>query len=1237
VGTAPETADDRAIRALRELIGRETGEAPTGVNPARVTEPSRDLFGLSLSGGGIRSATFNLGLLQGLHRFGLLSRLDYLSTVSGGGYIGGFWSAWRSRKQPESGAGGKTGEAPRPNGAAYASSLPDSGASGETEGTETAGEHRVFPELTGNDGRAEAAELRHLREFSNYLSPRLGIFSWDTGRVMVSLLSPIVPSLLTALSVIALMMLSWCLAVYGLFSGGPVLSAATFLGLTGSFLWITERVWRKRGEEDSPLGYLFALLCGLLLTSLGWGFRAVLLPGTTGPVLYQDGSLLPVLPDGSVPTTLLLAPVVVWGTVAILFALGRLFTSRNAGSWNGRFRRAPFDRVHSRLLLALVSWLVITLLWTGGARLYQFAAAERELQVAAGLTGTVALLSGLFTRLRKQISEQLNTPPPASLMTRLGPFLPQLLAYGAVTGMVIGVTALLVASDRLEWLSRPAPLVIAIAAVLIVLSALVVMDASVVGLHSFYRARLARAYLGASNRNPEARGRTEEQKDDDPDLSDLSTGPCHLICCAANDLGQNELGNLRRGAESAVVSSAGFSVGNFRRDWIANESPPSLGAAITASGAAFNTLMGDRSRELGPAVTFLMAALNLRLGLWVDRETEGPWRAWLHHSLLRGLPFLQEMFGIAHSDGRHVHLSDGGHFENMGLYELIRRHCRFIIASDCGMDPDVTFADLGNLVRRARSDFGVEIRIDLSPLHPDEHGHARQTMVAGDIHYPEGDTGTLLLFKPALTGQEPADIAQYRSHNPVFPHESTTDQFYDEAQWESYRGLGEHAVESAFDRLAPDLDPGSTSYVTQLFARARREGQPVPAGFGDRLSYFAEQAAVLDEMLREPGCRTLLREVLKEIDILEDGRGLRVFAEEDLPENDRVEVEKLNEAAHPDAIQPGFVERPAVVYRGIRRQDADRVSEDPPAQREQDGMAASLHVLRRALALMEDLYIRENLEELHNHPLYVGTINYFGRWASAPLFRMWWPVLKTMYPRPFTRFVERVYNVHGDGPPDSVDGGIDAPTTAANGFARECWTAEGREEPASDQLFLPFRMRLRYRESSFWLQSALILVSRAETAGAETAGVETTGSSAGGCLFWNWRDFYVPAGLWGAGIGESFLRQLGEAPMRGSADPLASLGVRQLIVRVAGGEDRGTRALQRIANERQLYRSAGFSDIAEADVPEEIRSRLSRNDGPGTPGNTTPAQWMGRFRSPGSPARPRIRMISSDRAAAGME
>src|SRR6185295_18607331 len=110
----------------------------------------------------------------------------------------------------------------------------------------------------------------------------------------------------------------------------------------------------------------------------------------------------------------------------------------------------------------------------------------------------------------------------------------------------------------------------------------------------------------------------------------------------------------------------------------------------------------------------------------------------------------------------NVRLTDGGHFENLGLYELVRRHCRYIVCADAGQDGDASFDDIGNAIRKVRQDFGVEITLDLARLKPNEHGTSQQHIAVGDVLYPDGDLGVLVLFKPTITGDEPDDVLQYR-------------------------------------------------------------------------------------------------------------------------------------------------------------------------------------------------------------------------------------------------------------------------------------------------------------------------------------------------------------------------------------------------------------------------------------------------------------------------------------------
>jgi hypothetical protein len=151
-----------------------------------------------------------------------------------------------------------------------------------------------------------------------------------------------------------------------------------------------------------------------------------------------------------------------------------------------------------------------------------------------------------------------------------------------------------------------------------------------------------------------------------------------------------------------------------------------------------------------------------------------------------------------------VYLSDGGHFENLGLYEMVLRRCHFIIVSDAGEDPLCSFSDLGGAVRKIRIDFGISIDFDEIAIYPRSDEDVRnakgRNCAIGRIRYtdvddPPATDGVLIYIKPACYGNEPRDIYEYFKSNQAFPHETTTDQFFTESQFESYRMLGVHTME----------------------------------------------------------------------------------------------------------------------------------------------------------------------------------------------------------------------------------------------------------------------------------------------------------------------------------------------------------------------------------------------------------------------------------------------------------
>jgi hypothetical protein len=692
---------------------------------------------------------------------------------------------------------------------------------------------------------------------------------------------------------------------------------------------------------------------------------------------------------------------------------------------------------------------------------------------------------------------------------------------------------------RLTWLVA--------GAVLITVLTLLFFDSNLVGLHAFYRARIARTFIGAAH--GEAPGQTEPHSKDDfrLHLQKAQTGPLHLLCCAANDLAsQDPIANLFRGADSAVLSCVGFSVGSEYRTWtkIRKEGGlvPTLASTMTASGAAFNSHMGSMSMKLGPAVTFLMTAFNLRLGLWLPHPTRRTRMRW-YERLCVGLPFYRELLGRSRVRSHNVLLSDGGHFENLALYELVRRRCRFIVVSDCGMDSDASFNDFANAVRRVREDFGAEIRIDLSRLRASKDKPATQSVVAGDIEYPDGNTGVLLLVKPVLLGNEPADITQYKASNSAFPHETTGDQFYDEAQWESYRRLGEHVALNAFRPILRELESAEPLAPAQIFARARYEWLPVPEGFEERFPRIVDRAASLDSMLQSQEARKLFGEIFKEIGELD------------------LQAKRFQEGKRVGRLWP---------WRGPS-EDSDPVEEIQATPQE---LSDALHMIRRALLLMEEVFLTEDLATHYNHPAYMGLFNYFARWAYAPLVRTWWPLLKTLYSPRFAHFMEERFSL-----PNAARSDIgQLSDKMKTGFAMSCWLAQGGLPPKAEEKLISYQLKLPHgSKPQYCIQAAQLIVRTHHQHPRQPLLWKPRGGPEKKVVVWQGDDFYVPPGLWGAGIGEDFLRLVISSPAMCKFVDTLEKGT-YLAVRFQVNREVPPARRKRWADDLHLYRSQGFSE-----------------------------------------------------------
>jgi hypothetical protein len=234
----------------------------------------------------------------------------------------------------------------------------------------------------------------------------------------------------------------------------------------------------------------------------------------------------------------------------------------------------------------------------------------------------------------------------------------------------------------------------------------------------------------------------------------------------------------------------------------------SLGTAMAISGAAVSPNMGYHS---SPSIAFLLTLFNVRLGWWLGNPGESgggrptqwprdaPYRQDAPPVTLR--PRLNELFGTTTADSPWVYLSDGGHFEDLGIYEMVRRRCRWIIVCDGAQDAQRQFEDLGNAVRKIWIDLGVRIRFEAAPLLTmtrDTKPADLAYFALGTIDYvsdadPQQPVpqGRLLYIKPAVRGDEgTADIIAYQRLHPEFPQQSTLDQWFDEPQLEAYRALG---------------------------------------------------------------------------------------------------------------------------------------------------------------------------------------------------------------------------------------------------------------------------------------------------------------------------------------------------------------------------------------------------------------------------------------------------------------
>jgi hypothetical protein len=421
------------------------------------------------------------------------------------------------------------------------------------------------------------------------------------------------------------------------------------------------------------------------------------------------------------------------------------------------------------------------------------------------------------------------------------------------------------------------------------------IDVNEFSLHSFYRDRIARCYAGASNPDRRANRFTGFAASDkrlrvidllpksfnNDVLKDLWANACGPDKCTTEptpptyegpfpifnttlnlSFGQDLAYQERKGASFVFTPLyCGYDVGwtetdtdriQFNgftptRSFAYQDGGPRIATAVATSGAAMSPNWGFHS---SPTMAFLLTIFNVRLGLWIRNPRHKRFRL----SSLRGrnsnpsspwfglFYLLAELFGMVNDSAAFVYLTDGGHFENMGLYELVRRHCSTIVICDSEQDNDLNFQGIGMAIRKCRIDHGAEIELDLTRLEPKGDPLVSPCCcVEGKIYYPNGTSGKVLYIKSVYTGGLPADLINYRKENPTFPNTSTLDQWFSESQFESYRRLGQaHAqsedvvawiTKNLHDRRQPPQPPtGAATSPTDPPPPQETPGAPLPGG-----------------------------------------------------------------------------------------------------------------------------------------------------------------------------------------------------------------------------------------------------------------------------------------------------------------------------------------------------------------------------------------------------------------------
>jgi hypothetical protein len=766
--------DDVLTRREKQRVQNEEECKEFKDKLGQLQKPSTEVgcVGLALSGGGIRSATFNLGLLQALDKQGIFKQVDYLSTVSGGSYIGSCLSsvlAGNSTRHPAT--------------TVTAGSEVDK----QSEPSETAENECVAFPFTHKKGEPESLLFRHLRDYSNYLAPRgfldhLQVPGLLLRGILINFLIVLPYIIIAALITVTLKsnpedlethiladlwIFSWLLNDHFIITKSLLIFMFFLLIFYQLWQHIIHRVWTSMPSTNHLLNNInwlirdnYRRITGIVFFLTG----AVAFIELQPLAIQRIGVVLKLQAESDWITLtqdflrrnqeLLSGGSMTFGAITTLFA-GKI--AQKISRWTGRF------------WLYLISAIGFFVLWFIYLKLSQWA-------IFAG--------ADLF-------------PDDAPLYLK-----PDWLDFSqgtVLTGYAIALTGLFLYSQFF-------------------------VDVNKTSLHNYYRDRLSKAYL--FDRTGE-NGKEPLRHNDEQPLSELDTecGPYHLINAALNIRSSKEMNRRGRDADFFIFSKrcVGSELTGYCRttNLEAIDKHLNLGTAMAISGAAAAPNMG---RVTVKPLVFIMALLNIRLGYWlpnpklIDRIGMIR-RAVKQVSRVGPIYLIREMIGDLDEKSWNINLSDGGHIENLGIYELLRRRCKFIIASDAEADPELKFGGLAHLMRVARIDMGIKIVLNLDPIRKKKSGWSQTHFVKGTIDYGNGETGELLYVKSSVTGEEEEYIKEYRARHPDFPHETTADQFFDEAQFECYRALGHHITDGLFNNEQTNRQDRDALTVEGWFAQ----------------------------------------------------------------------------------------------------------------------------------------------------------------------------------------------------------------------------------------------------------------------------------------------------------------------------------------------------------------------------------------------------------------------------------